>query len=100
MSLSDKILDEFHKEIISRIKHIDLRNDGDIFPELVMIFPMLKLEHLERLMPNLALKYGKDTLFNIHIKQIVSEDEEIQELFENGNKVEFLKDILETTVAL
>ena len=63
------------KEFFRRRKHTDFRKIVALFPDLEDILPMMKLKHLEQLMPDVVDEYGLDKFFNLYINPLASEDE-------------------------
>lgn len=75
ISLTDRIFDDFIKEFNKRRKFLDMRKFLGLFPDFDSFIPMLKMETLDLLMPELVEEYGKDRLINIFLNP-AEEDEE------------------------
>ena len=84
LAIGENILDVVAKESLRQRKDTDLRKILKLIG-MDSIFPYLKLEYLDTLMPDVVDDYGKDKNLNLIFNPNINEDEEMKPMLDKGN---------------
>ena len=98
LSIADKVLDDFIHESQRRRKNIDVRKTLGYFPDFDPYLPLMKLEKLDVLFPDVTDVYSKDAMFNLFMNP-KDDDDQTMEALQNENLVVFKKNAIELALA-